>query len=152
AAAIRYRFEILTCAPSCKELKAATASLGDGSYLIDPDGADPGSAPPVTVHCDMTTDLGGWTFVAHVAPGDSGYQLFDRSTGTYQPSRSGGATYSLGVLPFLQDTEMMVTLDTASPQEALARQSVVTFQYVAGHQNFNWGPGPCTSIRPFRYR
>ncbi|HVP60159.1 MAG TPA: fibrinogen-like YCDxxxxGGGW domain-containing protein [Myxococcaceae bacterium] len=151
AAEVKYRFEILTCAPSCRELKMATATLNDGTYLVDPDGPA-GSAPPVTVYCDMSTDTGGWTFVAHVAADATGYQLFDRATGTYLPSRSGGATYSLGVLPFLEDTEMMVTVDTANPRDALAAQSLVTFQYLPGHQNFNWGPGPCTSIRPFGYR
>ena len=151
-ATIDYRFEALNCAPSCKELKALTPTLADGPYLVDPDGPSSGSQPPVTVFCDMTTDGGGWTFVSHYGAGTSNARVFDTILGTYQPNRSGASTYSLGILPVLADTEMMVTLDTADPALAGSRQSLVFFQYPPEHENFNLGPGPCTSIRPFGYR
>jgi hypothetical protein len=48
----------VTSYTSCKALLAANAALGTGVYFVDPTGA--GSFP---VHCDMTTDLGGWTLV-----------------------------------------------------------------------------------------
>jgi hypothetical protein len=52
-------------AQSCKEILDAGASTGDGMYWIDPDGF--GQAPnysPFEVHCDMTTDGGGWIRIA----------------------------------------------------------------------------------------
>jgi hypothetical protein len=53
--------EALHCryAKSCSEIKAATPASPDGVYMIDPDGA--AGAAAFSVHCDMTTDGGGWT-------------------------------------------------------------------------------------------
>src|SRR5262249_5931137 len=45
--------------PSCKAIRDAGKSAGDGAYTIDPDGA--GGEAPVAVYCDMTG--GGWTLV-----------------------------------------------------------------------------------------
>ena len=49
---------------SCQGILEAGASLGDGSYLIDPDGM--GGDPAFAVACDMTTDGGGWTCIEPV--------------------------------------------------------------------------------------
>ena len=46
-------------AASCQAYIEAVPGLPDGDYLIEP----PGVADPVTVHCDMTTDGGGWTAI-----------------------------------------------------------------------------------------
>ena len=151
-ASLSFTFEITTCSPSCKELKAATPTLADGTYQIDPDGPVIGSVAPVTVFCDMTTDGGGWTFVGYYAASTSGAQIFNVPTGTYLPSRAEGNTYSLGNLPFFEDTEMMISADHADPVAASQGHSLVFFRYPVEHENFNLGPAPCTSIRPFEYR
>lgn len=49
-----------TVPTSCKAIKDAMPSATDGDYTIDPDGG--GSAAPLTVFCDMTTDGGGYTY------------------------------------------------------------------------------------------
>jgi hypothetical protein len=69
-------------AKSCKALLEAKASLGDGSYWLDPDGSGPVAAFPA--FCDMTTDGGGWTRV--------GYEVANATmTMTYLGAESGTA-------------------------------------------------------------
>lgn len=51
-----------TYATSCKAIKTANPTAADGTYTIDPDGT--GGASPYSVVCDMTTDGGGWTYLA----------------------------------------------------------------------------------------
>jgi hypothetical protein len=48
-----------TAPTSCAEALRLSPGAASGGYIIDPDGSGPGLA--VTVHCDMTTDGGGWT-------------------------------------------------------------------------------------------
>jgi hypothetical protein len=47
---------------SCKVIKELDSIAADGYYGIDPDGS--GSAAPLEVYCDMTTDGGGYTYYA----------------------------------------------------------------------------------------
>lgn len=58
-------------ATSCKEyLEKSATSPVDGVYTIDPDG-EAGTITPFKVHCDMTTDGGGWTVVKQYGNGDN---------------------------------------------------------------------------------
>jgi UDP-3-O-[3-hydroxymyristoyl] glucosamine N-acyltransferase len=47
---------------TCQTIKNTNPSAADGVYTIDPDGV--GGQPAFDAYCDMTTDNGGWTYVA----------------------------------------------------------------------------------------
>jgi hypothetical protein len=52
---------------TCYDLLVNIPTTTDGVYPIDPDGAGPNT--PFDVFCDMTTDGGGWTRIAHLSAG-----------------------------------------------------------------------------------
>lgn len=52
---------------SCKAILATNPSASSGLYYIDPDGTGP--IAPYATYCDMFTDGGGWTLVAHANNG-----------------------------------------------------------------------------------
>jgi hypothetical protein len=146
-----YRFDLDTCPASCRELKEQAPALGDGVYLIAPRSVTEAVQAPLGAYCDMTTDGGGWTYVGHLDGAAVRRDLFEVAAG-YQSSRGAGRSYGLGVLPLLQDNEMMITLDTPDPAEAAAAESLVFFEYPSLHPSFNWGPLPCTSVQTFGFR
>ena len=47
---------------TCQTIKTTNPSATDGVYTIDPDGV--GGQAAFDAYCDMTTDNGGWTYVA----------------------------------------------------------------------------------------
>ena len=68
---------------TCLDILDLGRSVGDGPYVIDPDGYGAG-LDPFEVTCDMSTDGGGWTaieyaddldFIQHFTTGD-GYRYF----------------------------------------------------------------------------
>jgi hypothetical protein len=56
-----YMYGQRTLPASCAEILAANPAAGNGSYIIDVDGAGAFSQEAITVDCDMVTDGGGYT-------------------------------------------------------------------------------------------
>jgi len=57
---------------SCSAILEANHAAEDGTYIIDPDGAGPNL--PFSVHCDMTTDNGGWILMATLHTTNTGVE------------------------------------------------------------------------------
>lgn len=140
---------IETAAKDCKAIKGAFPDSTDGSYWIDVTGGSSNDA--IEVFCDMTTDGGGWTFVAFISAletnvASNGFRsLFHEAHGTYDINRANGSEhFSLGVLPEMNDSEMMVTISTPDPLLAYSNKMFVRFKYQPLSPMFNFGPIPAT--------
>lgn len=139
-------------AKSCKEIKGGYSDSVDGVYWLDFDGGNTDNA--VEAYCDMTTDGGGWTFVAFLTDdkrmddnggSNSAKRFFEEPVGVYESSRIATTDhYSLGVLPQMDDTEMMLVGDSPDPLSSKQLKSFIRFKYSKNAPAFNYGPISCT--------
>ncbi|MEY3014245.1 MAG: hypothetical protein RIT45_2980 [Pseudomonadota bacterium] len=67
-------------AASCKAIRDAGASLGNGRYWLDPDG----KGPPLLAQCEMRVDGGGWTQVVRIDKSSAAHG--DVTTAVGEPS------------------------------------------------------------------
>ncbi|MGH1429323.1 MAG: fibrinogen-like YCDxxxxGGGW domain-containing protein [Arenicella sp.] len=138
-----------TAAKDCKAIKTAFPESEDGAYWIDVNGGSSNDA--IEVFCDMTTDGGGWTFVAYASGSETNiaengfHSFFNEAHGQYDVNRLVAAEhFSIGVLPEINDTEMMVTIGSPDPLSAYENKRFVRFRYKPTAPMFNFGPIPGT--------
>ena len=90
-------------ASSCRVVQLINPQAQDGPYWLDTDG--PEGEPAVEVHCDMTTQGGGWTRIAMLRRGDALWDAWITRSG----NSADGVLYALPI----RDLRSMTT-DRAS--------------------------------------
>lgn len=71
---------------SCSAYLDEGLTIGDGYYLVDPDGT--GGSEPLEVYCDMSTSGGGWMLIYN-RPGNTAYTVGQIGQSTINPTLPG---------------------------------------------------------------
>ena len=133
-------------ATSCKAIKENFSSSQNGAYWLDVTGGNADDA--LQVFCEMEIDGGGWTMVAffhkvHASHVD-GAHFFAEPFDTLPFDRTEPSTsVSTGLIDEINDTQMMITIDTPDPIYAKQNDKFIRLGYSASSSIFNYGPLPC---------
>ena len=104
-------------ASSCRLAQLMSETAEDGLYWLDSDG--PAGEPAYQVHCDMSTQGGGWTRVAMLRRGDVLWDAWVTRSG----NSAEGVLYALPLRDFALDDEGQ-TLEIIFKIDGVARQVV----------------------------